>query len=68
MNNRWDGEGLSGPSKVIFDVLDDLVRDITKTLVLGGKIDLTEDFRHLVSYLCCHVKKQNLTLHILIYL
>ncbi|XP_076910575.1 S-linalool synthase-like [Bidens hawaiensis] len=45
--NRWDGEGLSGPSKVIFDVLDDLVRDITNTLVLHGKIDLTEDFRSL---------------------
>ncbi|KAK1421922.1 hypothetical protein QVD17_24659 [Tagetes erecta] len=45
--NRWDGEGLSGPSKVIFDVLDDLVREITKTLVLGGKMDLTQDFRHL---------------------
>ncbi|KAI3829311.1 hypothetical protein L1987_03431 [Smallanthus sonchifolius] len=45
--NRWDGEGLSGPSKVIFDVLDDHVREITKTLVLHGKIDLTEDFRDL---------------------
>ncbi|KAJ0808596.1 putative alpha-farnesene synthase [Helianthus annuus] len=45
--NRWDGNGLSGPSKVIFDVLDDLVKDVTKTLVLRGKIDLTEDFRGL---------------------
>ncbi|KAM0012155.1 putative alpha-farnesene synthase [Helianthus debilis subsp. tardiflorus] len=45
--NRWDGNGLSGPSKAIFDVLDDLVKDVTKTLVLRGKIDLTEDFRGL---------------------
>ncbi|KAG1347133.1 putative S-linalool synthase-like [Cocos nucifera] len=26
---RWEGKGLSGPSKVIFDTLDDLVCDIT---------------------------------------
>nr|XP_043610705.1 (E,E)-geranyllinalool synthase [Erigeron canadensis] len=45
--HRWDGEGLTGPSKVIFEVLDDLVRDTTKTLVLDGKIDMTEEFRDL---------------------
>ncbi|GKA76902.1 geranyllinalool synthase [Tanacetum coccineum] len=44
---RWDGKGLNGPSKAIFDVLDDLVTDTTKELVLQGKIDLTEDFRDL---------------------
>ncbi|CAI9270106.1 unnamed protein product [Lactuca saligna] len=44
---RWDGKGLSGPSKVIFDVLDDLVRDTTETLVLQGNIDVIEDFRDL---------------------
>nr|AGN70888.1 geranyllinalool synthase [Grindelia hirsutula] len=45
--HRWDGDGLRGPSKVIFDVLDDLVRDSTRTLVLDGKIDMTEEFRDL---------------------
>ena len=49
LNNRWDGKGLSGPSKVIFDVLDDLVRDATKILYLQEKIDVTEDFRDIVS-------------------
>lgn len=49
--NRWDSKGLSGPSKVIFDVLDDLVKDTAKTLVLHGKYDVTEDFRDLVSVL-----------------
>ncbi|KAI3740788.1 hypothetical protein L2E82_31262 [Cichorium intybus] len=44
--HRWDGKGLIGPSKVIFDVLDDLVRDSTKSLVLGN-IDIIEDFRDL---------------------
>ncbi|KAI3510368.1 hypothetical protein L1887_17307 [Cichorium endivia] len=44
--HRWDGKGLIGPSKVIFDVLDDLVRDSTKSLVLGN-IDIIEDFRNL---------------------
>lgn len=51
LNDRWDGKGLSGPSKVIFDVLDDLVRDTTETLVLQGNIDVIEDFRDLVSVL-----------------
>nr|QYL01194.1 terpene synthase 4 [Stevia rebaudiana] len=45
--NRWDGEGLSGPSKVIFIVLDDLVREITNTLIRHGRIDSTEAFRSL---------------------
>ncbi|PWA94009.1 geranyllinalool synthase [Artemisia annua] len=44
---RWDGKGLNGPSKAIFDVLDDLVTDTTKELVLQRKIDVTEDFRDL---------------------
>ncbi|KAI3510369.1 hypothetical protein L1887_17308 [Cichorium endivia] len=44
---RWDGNGLSGPSKVIFDVLDDLVRETTRTLLLHGNVDVTEDFRDL---------------------
>ncbi|PWA74740.1 geranyllinalool synthase [Artemisia annua] len=44
---RWDSNGLNGPSKAIFDVLDDLVTDTTKELVLQGKIDVTEDFRDL---------------------
>ncbi|KAI3742936.1 hypothetical protein L1987_60635 [Smallanthus sonchifolius] len=42
--NRWDGEGLRGPSSVIFHVLDDIVRYATMSLVLCGKTDLTEDF------------------------
>ena len=48
---RWDGKGLSGPSKVIFEVLDDLVRDTTNTLMFhhGNINDVTEDFRDLVS-------------------
>ncbi|KAL8259359.1 hypothetical protein R6Q59_027312 [Mikania micrantha] len=45
--NRWDGEGLRGPSKVIFDVLDHLVKDITNTLILRWNVDVTEDFRSL---------------------
>ncbi|KAI3697983.1 hypothetical protein L6452_31092 [Arctium lappa] len=45
--HRWDGKGLSGPSKVIFNVLDDLVTDATKILALQEKIDVTEDFRDL---------------------
>ncbi|KAL4562406.1 hypothetical protein LXL04_034609 [Taraxacum kok-saghyz] len=46
---RWDGKGLSGPSKVIFEVLDDLVRDTTNTLMFhhGNINDVTEDFRDL---------------------
>ena len=60
LNNRWDGKGLNGPSKVIFDVLDNLVTDTTKELVLQGKIDVTEDFRDLVSFLLlyCNVKSK----------
>ncbi|KAI3697982.1 hypothetical protein L6452_31090 [Arctium lappa] len=49
--HRWDGRGLNGPSKVIFDVLDDLVRDATNMLVLHKKIDVTEDFRDLCGYM-----------------
>ncbi|KVI00970.1 Terpene synthase, metal-binding domain-containing protein [Cynara cardunculus var. scolymus] len=45
--HKWDGKALSGPSKVIFDVLDDLVRYATNSLVLDEKIDVTEDFRDL---------------------
>nr|GEU66338.1 geranyllinalool synthase [Tanacetum cinerariifolium] len=45
---EWDGKGLNGPSKAIFDVLDDLVTNTTKELVLQGKIDVIEDFRDLV--------------------
>ncbi|KVI00937.1 Terpene synthase, metal-binding domain-containing protein [Cynara cardunculus var. scolymus] len=45
--HRWDGKGLSGPSKVIFNVLDDLVRDASKILFLQEQIDVTEDFRDL---------------------
>nr|GEW59040.1 (E,E)-geranyllinalool synthase [Tanacetum cinerariifolium] len=47
LNNRWDGKGLNGPSKAIFDVLDDLVTNTIKELVLQGKIDIIEDFRDL---------------------
>ena len=55
MNNSWDSEALSGPSKVIFNVLDNLVRYATNILVLHEKVDVTEDFRDVVSVLFRHV-------------
>nr|GEW01682.1 S-linalool synthase-like [Tanacetum cinerariifolium] len=55
---RWDSKGLNGPSKAIFDVLDDLVTDTTKELVLQGKIDVTEDFRDLVGMKIAKITKK----------
>ncbi|XP_071721030.1 S-linalool synthase [Rutidosis leptorrhynchoides] len=43
--HRWDGKGLIGSSKIIFDVLDDLVRNTTMTMIHHGNVDLTQDFR-----------------------
>nr|AIL54749.1 putative geranyllinalool synthase [Petunia integrifolia subsp. inflata] len=38
---RWDGRNLDGPSKIIFDALDDLVCDIAKLYHLQHATDIT---------------------------
>ncbi|XP_050230081.1 (E,E)-geranyllinalool synthase-like [Mercurialis annua] len=43
---RWDGKGLSGHSKTIFNVLDDLVREMSeKYLKKHGTDDITNSLR-----------------------
>lgn len=43
---RWDGSNLDGPSKIIFDALDDLVCDVAKLYHLRHAIDITPELRH----------------------
>ncbi|XP_070012168.1 (E,E)-geranyllinalool synthase isoform X1 [Nicotiana sylvestris] len=42
----WDGSNLDGPSKIIFDALDDLVCDVTKLYHLRHAIDITSELRY----------------------
>lgn len=47
--NRWDAKGLSGHSKIIFDALDNLVREIaTKYLQQEGR-DIINNLQDIVS-------------------
>ncbi|KAL8087952.1 hypothetical protein AgCh_037916 [Apium graveolens] len=38
---RWDGEGLTGPSKIIFDALDYFVRDMVEQVLEHERHDMT---------------------------
>lgn len=38
---RWDGEGLVGPSKIIFDALDQFVRDMAEQFLDHERHDMT---------------------------
>ncbi|KAH0763500.1 hypothetical protein KY290_019573 [Solanum tuberosum] len=44
---RWDAKNLDGPSKIIFEALDDLVCDVAKMYHLQHKIDITPQLRHM---------------------
>ncbi|XP_060189855.1 (E,E)-geranyllinalool synthase-like isoform X2 [Lycium barbarum] len=44
---RWDAKTLDGPSKIIFEALDDLVCDVAKMYHLQHKIDITPQLRHM---------------------
>lgn len=46
---RWDGKGLSGHGKVIFDALSDLVDDTIKMFYDRHQVDVTKSVRDLVS-------------------
>ncbi|KAJ8531562.1 hypothetical protein K7X08_026996 [Anisodus acutangulus] len=43
----WDAKNLDGPSKVIFEALDDLVCDVAKMYHIQHKIDITPQLRHM---------------------
>lgn len=48
--DRWDAKGLKGHSKIIFDVLDDLVREMAaKYLQQVGNDDITASLQYIVS-------------------
>ncbi|KAJ9168896.1 hypothetical protein P3X46_020375 [Hevea brasiliensis] len=44
---RWDTEGLSGHSRIIFDVLDDLVREMAATYLQQEGSDITASLRYI---------------------
>ncbi|XP_059283880.1 (E,E)-geranyllinalool synthase [Lycium ferocissimum] len=44
---RWDAKTLDGPSKIIFEALDDLVCDVAKMYHLQHKIDITPQLQHM---------------------
>ncbi|XP_055828402.1 (E,E)-geranyllinalool synthase [Solanum dulcamara] len=44
---RWDAKNLDGPSKIIFEALDDLVCDVAKMYHLQHKIDIIPQLRHM---------------------
>nr|AIL54747.1 putative geranyllinalool synthase [Nicotiana benthamiana] len=48
---RWDGSNLDGPSKIIFDALDDLVSDVAKLYHLRHAIDIMPELRHQETFL-----------------
>ncbi|XP_059284899.1 S-linalool synthase-like [Lycium ferocissimum] len=44
---RWDAKTLDGPSKIIFEALDDLVCDVAEMYHLQHKIDINPQLRHM---------------------
>ncbi|KAK1378444.1 putative geranyllinalool synthase [Heracleum sosnowskyi] len=44
---RWDGEGLIGPSKIIFDALDHFVRDMAEQFLDHERHDMTNKIQAL---------------------
>ncbi|PHT64501.1 hypothetical protein T459_31655 [Capsicum annuum] len=44
---RWDAKTLDGPSKIIFEALDDLVCDVANMYHLQHKIDITPQLQHM---------------------
>ncbi|CAN4092068.1 unnamed protein product [Withania somnifera] len=43
----WDAKNLDGPSKIIFEALDDLVCDVAKMYHLQHKIDITPQLQYM---------------------
>ena len=49
MNDRWNGKGLSGHSKIIFDALDNLVSEIAAKYLQKEGRDITKSLQDIVS-------------------
>lgn len=47
--DRWEGERLSGPSKIIFDALNEFVRDTAEQFLHQEGHDITKKLQALVS-------------------
>jgi geranyllinalool synthase len=47
--NRWDAKGLSGHSKIIFDALNNLVREIATKYLQQEGLDIINNLQDIVS-------------------